>query len=614
MASRTGPLDPYARSTLRRALLPPPGYRFEQALATAYSLDAETLITMPLFAAGLDAKGVATPVGIARVFELGERMTLLVQGDRISIPDRLASSRELLKLVGGAVVPCSVRGGSFHPKLLVAEFTARDDPSRQLCRVVVTTRNLTTDNSWDSIVVLDEMAGGVAIAGLAEAVGGLARYINDSSHPAVENCKRIAKKLETVKFQPLRGIDRLDVRLFEPGSPNASNVKAMLTGDNLLVISPFVSPGLLDELAGQAGAATTERWLVTRPVDIPLSAFESYQVFQLTEGATPSHAFAGEGREPDVPQAQETGGARGRLVGLHAKIYMSTSKKKGTSIVVTSANATTAGWTRNVEVAVTGLARAKAFSVPTLMERPADPKPAEDEEPAFRDLLDPLTLEAIEAGPRDPDWMQEAQRCLAGATCVGTITKGPPRMLQVVAKYPPDRGSWPADAAVSMRPFGQATDGCPMVVHRSELVASIAVEAGAELVPFVVLTIRTAIDQPLEVMLAMKLEGDIDWCREHARASLSRAAKPRLYEELLWHFGVRGGLRKSAAKTPSANATKAKASDDAILPILEKVLLRVHGADAKNEIQMIDSLLSGVENDPEFESLAGMWNLIKASL
>src|SRR5690242_11286786 len=113
------PLDPDARSTLRDVLLPPDGFELDHALATAYSLDAETLVTIPLFAAGMAADEIDKPVGIARIYELGKRVTLLVQGDRINLKQRWASSRSLLELVGHAVVPCSVEGGSFHPKLLV---------------------------------------------------------------------------------------------------------------------------------------------------------------------------------------------------------------------------------------------------------------------------------------------------------------------------------------------------------------------------------------------------------------------------------------------------------------------------------------------------------------
>ena len=77
------PLDPDSRSTLRGLLLPPDGYELDHAFATAYSLDLETLVTIPLFAAGLAAEDIDKPVGITRIYGLGQRLTLLVQGDRI---------------------------------------------------------------------------------------------------------------------------------------------------------------------------------------------------------------------------------------------------------------------------------------------------------------------------------------------------------------------------------------------------------------------------------------------------------------------------------------------------------------------------------------------------
>jgi hypothetical protein len=147
VARQPRPLDPDTRSTLRDVLLPPEGYRLHHALGTAYSLDAETLVTVPLFAAGLGAEELDRPLGIARIYQLGTRLTLLVQGDRIRIAERWSRSRSLLGLLGDAVVPCSINDGSFHPKLLVLSYAAVDAPDRQRFRVVVATRNLTTDDS-----------------------------------------------------------------------------------------------------------------------------------------------------------------------------------------------------------------------------------------------------------------------------------------------------------------------------------------------------------------------------------------------------------------------------------------------------------------------------------
>lgn len=596
MVKRAVPLDPDARSTLRDVLLPPDGYGLEHALGTAYSLDAETLVTIPLFAAGIGAEDLEKSVGISRIYELGARLTLLVQGDRIAISKRWAGSRPLLRLVGDAVVPCSIKDGSFHPKLLVLEFNSIDQPGKKVFRIVVATRNLTTDNSWDSVVVLDEAPTGVRVPGLAEAVSGLAQFVNDPSHPAAKRCRQIGSALKNVSFQPLHGVTDLEVRLFHPGSKNADEVLNKIKGDDVLIISPFVRKQFLDKLAAQAGADENHRWLVTRPVDVPDSAFTNFQVFQIADAAVPAH---------DLSDAKD---ARGRLVGLHAKIYLASSTKGGTRIVITSANATPSGWTRNVEVAVTGVTKAKALQVPALLAQ-AEP----DQERTFRSLLEEITPSAVESAESDPEWIKRVRSVLAGAAAVGQVQKGPPRTLGVTVEFHADRSDWPDGVEITIHPFGYGDHSARLTLDKNRMSGSLEIEPGIELTPFAVLTLSHGDDAPLEIVLAMQLQGDLDWGRDDARATLARSARPVLYRELLWYFGVKG--HGSGSQVDPVVRTPAKVPRGGPhLPILEKVLLRVHGPNAQAEIATIDSLLAGLTDDAEDERLAAMWRLVKESL
>lgn len=596
MAKRAIPLDPDARSTLRDVLLPPDGYRLESALGTAYSLDAETLVTIPLFAAGLGAEDLEKSVGISQIYELGARLTLLVQGDRIAISKRWASSRALLRLVGDAVVPCSIKNGYFHPKLLVLEFTSIDQPSKKLVRIVISTRNLTTDNSWDSVVVLDEAPTGVCIPGLGEAVSELAQFINDQTHPAVKLCGKIGKALKKLTFQQLPGVTDLEVRLFHPNSKNADNVCQMIKGDDLLIISPFVRHGILKKLADQAGADKGHRWLVTRPVDVPTKAFENYQVFQIADAAVPAHEMS------------DSQLGHGRLVGLHAKIYIASSKKCGTRLVITSANATTSGWNSNVEVAVTGVAKAKELQVSALLAQ-AEP----DQERTFRDLLEVIPPSAVESTKPDPDWIKRARNVLAGVTAVGWVQRGPPRALYVTIDFKENSSDWPAGLAVTMHPLGYGDRCTCLTLGRNIMSGSLEIEPGIELTPFAVLTISHGDEDPLEVVLAMQLQGDLDWGRENARATLAQSARPELYRELMWYFGVKGHDGGSRGN-PITGIPKKVPGGTPQLPILEKVLLRVHGPNRKTEVATIDGLLAGLTEDEEDKRLAAMWRLVKDSL
>lgn len=605
MADRAVPLDPDGRATLRDILLPPDGYRLEHALATAYSLDAETLVTIPLFAAGIGAEDLERSVGVAKVYELGTRLTLLVQGDRIAISKRWANSRALLRLVGDAVVPCSIERGSFHPKLLVLEFASVDDADEKLFRVVVATRNLTTDNSWDSVVVLDQSKTGVLVPGMAPAVAGLADFINDRKHPAVERCDRISKALRGVRFQPLAGVTELDVHLFARGRGAGAEVFSKLSGDDLLVISPFVRENFLKDLARKAGRDRDRRWLVTRPADVPPTAFMDYQVFKITDGALPPPPSIARPERKDKGEDGTAERPRGQLVGLHAKVYIASSKKSGTDFVVTSANATLSGWERNVEIAVAGKSKSKAMQVPQLMAR------GTDELRNFRDMLEEITPEGVAQSEQEPEWERVVRGILSGASAVGRIDVGPPRTLALTLTVGSQGGSWPHDVQAAAHPFGYRNHQADLVRSPDRMTCVLPIAPAIELTPFVVLVLTCGDSLPLEIVLAMQLVGDIDWTREDARKVLAKAARPGLYQELLWYFGV-GGQRSRSSN--GEKSTASSASEMTRLPILERLLLRVHGPDARAQIETIDGLLAGLTDDPADERLREVWQLVKESV
>ena len=570
----------------------------------AYSLDLETLVTIPLFAAGLAAEEIDKPVGIARIYELGQRLTLLVQGDRINMRLRRQNSHSLVQLVADAVVPCSAGDGSFHPKLLVLKFRdmeAPNDKKRHLHRVVVATRNLTVDNSWDSVLVLDQDPGGDPVPGLSDAIRGLAQFVNDQCHPAVALCGELGKDLRNVPFQMPRGLAELEMHLFTPGSDTAKRVQNQLLGDNLLVISPFVRQDFLRQLVEQTPGTKRNRWLVTRPVDVPKWAFDHYQMLQLAEGAAPESA---------VPDSEESE-ALDQLRGLHAKLYLVSSKRGNTRIVITSANATPAGWRVNVEVAVSAVAKGKANQVPALLA----PSPGDAEERSFRDLLEEFTFNAVTQDKKEPPWERAARRALAQAAVTGEVHKGPPRTLNVTMNFRCDAWLSLQGVEVEMHPFGFSNFRGRMTVATHRLTGSLEMASGIELLPFIVLKLTAPAHKPLEIVLAMPLSGDLDWGREDARRTLALGARQWLVDELLWHFGVSSRKKGPPGHGPNSGPVpQEKRMGEHLMPILERVLLRVHGPRAQSEIEIIDSLLAGVADHEEYRPLVRMWTTVKESL
>ena len=159
-------LAPHDRNVLWKMLRPPPGYRVDQAVATTFSLDLLALLTAPLAFSLFDRlaePSAATPGGgkasaieptalLAAVREHADRLTVFCQAGRICAPSRY---RPLLAYLENSVVQVKARSeaGVFHPKLWILRMTHPD--AETIYRVVVATRNLTFDRSWDTALVLE---------------------------------------------------------------------------------------------------------------------------------------------------------------------------------------------------------------------------------------------------------------------------------------------------------------------------------------------------------------------------------------------------------------------------------------------------------------------------
>lgn len=603
MAERPAALAPGSRSSLREVLAPPGDFELERALGTAYSLDAATLIAVPLFADGSDEDERTTPLGVQRIFELGKRLTLLVQGDRINVPPNVRP--ELLALVEDAVVACSQPRASFHPKLLVLEYVDHNTGTKQR-RVVLSSRNLTVDSSWDFVVVLDEAkAGGTAIPGLGEAIRGLAGFVTYDETARAE-CHRVGDLLDSICFEPLPFLDNVGVRLFAPGGESADQVLASLTGEDLLVISPFVRESFLRKLAKQAGSRT--RVLVTRPVDVDEAIFEAFTVHQLREDLTDNPAP----RDADDVAPSADGGVDGRgwLRGLHAKMYFATDKNR-TAVVLTSANASASGWGRNVEIALFGSAPSRKFAVSDLLRQSTLEEIEARDARRFGDLLVPLTKDATGEEPEDPLWLKEARTSLASATVLGVLGTGEDQpTLSATITLHPAASLWPSSLEATVEPYGYPQLAQSLARSgTAELSSTIVLPPGTKVTRFLTVRLQDG-QQSYVIVLLMSLAGDREWSAEDAKAQLMREMKPQFLRDLAWKVGVPLPEPTDAhsAHEPGLPTKAVKAVNP---PILERLLANLYSPKAAAYVETLDGLIGSVEDDPEFEQLVQVWTLLR---
>ena len=152
-------LDPEQRTLYGANLQPPAGYVFDAAVATTFSLDFETALAVPvslaLFAAENRDEILTHPLAL---LEGAERIAgrLLVFTDAGHIQAYARPYSRLCSLLERIIVEVAApKGGAFHPKMWALRFkpVRPDEPTR--LRLLVLSRNLTRDCSWDLALTLD---------------------------------------------------------------------------------------------------------------------------------------------------------------------------------------------------------------------------------------------------------------------------------------------------------------------------------------------------------------------------------------------------------------------------------------------------------------------------
>jgi len=348
-------LEPSDRRLLIEALTPPDGYRFDQGVGTTFSLDLVALLRVPLAFTVFDwqqenGRPTSNPQALlAALRQYADRLTIFCQAGQIAVPrhdHRLLSQLE--DAVVEAVSPSE--GGVFHPKVWALRYVAREEPV--LYRLLVLSRNLTFDRSWDTALVLDgeltssgrPVRASRPVADFITALESCAVAPLDAA--ASSRVRLIGDELGRVRWEPPAGFESI---AFHPIGHDGRPAWPF-TGDirRVLVVSPFLAASALARLA-ETG---TEHRLISRLDSLAalseqdLESFDPIQVFDdalAPDGDRESSPAEGVGTVDEGAVSPGT-----ELTGLHAKVYVADAGWKS-RIWVGSANATNAAFNRNVE-------------------------------------------------------------------------------------------------------------------------------------------------------------------------------------------------------------------------------------------------------------------------
>lgn len=357
MGERTVVLAPDSRALLLDALRPPAGFSLDRAVATTFTLDLETALTVPLAFAGFRLDEQPDPIEVMESLRgMSDRIDIFCQAGAIGA-SRWPS--DLLALLEDVVHPVQRprRGHIFHPKTWVLRF--RGQAQEPAYRLLVLSRNLTADRSWDTILWLDGTRGGrinhgnAPLVRFVRALRGLAVTPLSPGRHAV--LTELAEELRRVEWELPNGVR--EVRFHPIGLRYSRRfpVEEHFRGYRKLVISPFVRKGAIRRIF-QRRAGHTEV-LISRGAELkalPTDVLDNVDVFELD----PTASLAVDFDDGETNQSF--------LTQLHAKVF-AVERDKRAHLFVGSANATDAGLSQNVEFLCELVGAAKTLGVDALV-------------------------------------------------------------------------------------------------------------------------------------------------------------------------------------------------------------------------------------------------------
>jgi hypothetical protein len=322
-------LAPDDRSVLLELLRPPPASVLEVAVATTFTLELDAALVAPLAFASFDSAGPGDPIAAQEAIRsVASRLTVFCQAGEMRVPSTASDLFGFLEPVVHEVRRPRA-GALFHPKLWLLRYAGADGV---LIRLLVPTRNLTNDASWDAVLRLDGTPDGGPLASNRPLVN-LVRWCTEHTILKIDADRRagIDSLLETVRrtrWELPEGVH--DVTFHTLGLTRRPR-RPDFSGRRHLVISPFVNANGLAVVA-----PSTDVVVIARPQQLDLLPTE------VVRGMDCRWITSTGGEEdPGAPS----------LGDIHAKIVI-TERARQAHVFLGSANATEAAYGGNVEILV----------------------------------------------------------------------------------------------------------------------------------------------------------------------------------------------------------------------------------------------------------------------
>lgn len=354
----------------------PDKYKLDFAIGTTYSLDLDALVGASL-ALGLseetDSKIAHNPIALLEALRVtGDKIALFCEAGQIHMPSKVTPLYILLEQMVYQVKTPKTKGigtyPSFHPKFWLIRYV--DDKNNPLYRVIVLSRNLTFDRSWDVTFCME----GVKNSSETTKNDPIKDFLSYTLSFAKKNAEKqkkirqICKELSYVHFDVgVRGFSDFD---FIPVGVKKSDgsyytikdyplFSSNYTFNELFVMSPFLSDEIIKGLNDEKRSLSqTERVLITRAMSLSSLKPENcdkFRIYTVKDSVIDGESIVSE--EENNIQKQD----------IHAKVFM-LRKYADSELYLGSLNASRNAIIGNIEFVIRLKAKNRHLNMTKLTE------------------------------------------------------------------------------------------------------------------------------------------------------------------------------------------------------------------------------------------------------
>jgi hypothetical protein len=375
-------------------MAPPDGYRLSRAVGTTYSLDLDTLLGIPValsFSHSVEVSQSRDRIYILEALRRSiESVKVYCQKGKISVPNKQYALYALLEKM---ITQVNVDPFSFHPKIWILRYSHEQNAKNIIYRLIVLSRNITFDRSWDVSLCVDGVIGTRKVQS-NEPLVDFVKYLTEQDD--FEDSQQFMKELHKVNFDLTgKGKKSFESLEFLPiGIPNRIEYRDLLENEcsKLFIISPFLTEQTLQKIhrLNKGGKKTILFSREGELRNIKPSSFEGISSYHLKENIVEGETLIQD--EESNFQEQD----------IHAKVYIRENSNQ-TEMFLGSANCSYNAFHGNVEFLAKLTAGTKHFKVEDVLSEllpedensqyfqeylPIQPKTEVDEEAQIKKQFD----------------------------------------------------------------------------------------------------------------------------------------------------------------------------------------------------------------------------------